>query len=107
MKIFNLLVVKVLLLTAIFTLTSCSDASVSETDTNAGLKNNPRQLSDHSIIELDIYKSRTCSCCQKWISPTYHSCHTAESKGGYVFEGHVPAKYIKAYLNDVPEGVFG
>lgn len=78
-------------------------------------------------ITLDVYKSPTCGCCKKWIShiddngfqskiherndvssikekkgiqPRYRSCHTAISKDGYAFEGHVPAKFIQQFLNE-------
>ncbi len=84
--------------------------------------------------KLKIYKSATCGCCQKWIShlddngiqqssenseqmsvikdqygigKKYRSCHTAISKDGYVFEGHVPAKFIKKFLKQKPEGAIG
>lgn len=84
--------------------------------------------------ELKIYKSATCGCCQKWIShldnngisqssenseqmsvikdkygidKKYRSCHTAVSKDGYVFEGHVPAKYITKFLKEKPKGAIG
>lgn len=78
-------------------------------------------------IALDVYKSPTCGCCKKWIShvdesgfqsevhnrrdtsfikekkgiePRYRSCHTAISKDGYAFEGHVPAKFIQQFLKE-------
>ncbi len=84
--------------------------------------------------ELKIYKSATCGCCKKWIDhlddnkiqqssensnqmsvikdkygidKKYRSCHTAVSKDGYVFEGHVPAKYIKQFLKEKPKGAIG
>ncbi len=84
--------------------------------------------------ELKIYKSATCGCCKKWIShlddnrikqssenndqmsiikdkygidKKYRSCHTAVSKDGYVFEGHVPAKFIKKFLKQKPKGAIG
>lgn len=37
---------------------------------------------------------------QLGIRPNHRSCHTAVSKDGYAFEGHVPAKYIKQFLNE-------
>jgi len=76
---------------------------------------------------LKVYKRESCGCCQKWIdhiddtgfssrvynhealsafkieqgiNPRYHSCHTAVSEQGYVFEGHIPAKYIKQFLSE-------
>jgi len=78
--------------------------------------------------EITVYKSPTCGCCKKWIShlksngfkvtaydvkdvapikqrsgvkPSQASCHTALI-GGYVVEGHVPAKDIKRMLKEKP-----
>ena len=83
---------------------------------------------------LEVYKSPTCNCCEKWIdhigqhgfmskshnqhdlsafkgskgiAPQYRSCHTAVSKGGYVFEGHVPAKFIHQFLANPPATAIG
>ncbi|MBU1263949.1 MAG: DUF411 domain-containing protein [Gammaproteobacteria bacterium] len=77
---------------------------------------------------IDVYKSPTCGCCNKWIDhlktngfavrshdtdnvaqhkvrlgvpPGYDSCHTAEVDG-YVIEGHVPAKEIMRLLKAKP-----
>lgn len=79
--------------------------------------------------EITVYKSPTCGCCKKWIShlknngfkvtaydvkdvrpikqrsgvrPEQASCHTA-LVGGYVVEGHVPAKDIKRMLKEKPK----
>lgn len=87
-----------------------------------------------SGLELDVYSSPTCRCCKRWINrlerkginvsnhqdinlsmlksdrnilPKYQSCHTAISKQGYVFEGHVPPKYIQQFLKEPPEGALG
>lgn len=80
------------------------------------------------IPVVDVYKSPSCGCCSKWIDHLkangfsvrshdtdnvaqhkyrlgvplgYGSCHTAEV-GGYVIEGHVPAKEIKRLLKEKP-----
>ena len=85
-------------------------------------------------MTLDVYKDPNCGCCDEWITHiedhgfaanghntkdmvtlkkshnvpgTHHSCHTAISEQGYVFEGHVPAKFIKQFLAEKPEGAFG
>lgn len=77
---------------------------------------------------VDVYKSPACGCCSKWVDHLkangftvrshdtenvvahkirlgvpagYGACHTAEV-GGYVVEGHVPAKEIKRLLNQRP-----
>lgn len=115
----NKSILKVLTIIAAFTLiSSCSD---SETGT-AEIKNNQPKT-----IALNVYKSPTCGCCEKWIEhidangfqskiydrrnisaikdqngiePRYRSCHTAISKEGYIFEGHVPAKFMLQFLNE-------
>lgn len=85
-------------------------------------------------VSLDVYKSRTCGCCKKWIThvegldfeatvhhpenlsriktdkgiaPRYQSCHTAVSKEGYVFEGHIPAGIIQRFLANPPLSAIG
>jgi hypothetical protein len=85
-------------------------------------------------VVLDVYKSETCGCCAVWIdlveeqnfdttihhptdlgaekqrlgvAPQYQSCHTAVSPEGYVFEGHVPAKFMQKFLAEKPEGAIG
>lgn len=84
--------------------------------------------------DLQVYKSPTCGCCGEWIEHVQHhgfttavhhpddldvvkreqgiepgvqSCHTAVSTGGYVFEGHVPARDIERFLEQPPEGALG
>ncbi|MGB2130858.1 MAG: DUF411 domain-containing protein, partial [Marinobacterium sp.] len=37
----------------------------------------------------------------------FQSCHTAVSESGYVFEGHVPARLVKQFLANPPEGALG
>lgn len=87
------------------------------------------------LAALTVYKTPTCGCCGKWvdhveaagfdvsvtemndlsaikrangIAPTHQSCHTAVAdEGGYVFEGHVPAEQIEAFLSDPPDGARG
>lgn len=83
---------------------------------------------------LLVHKSETCGCCALWvdhlteegvsaevqnevdmeavkarlgISERYRSCHTAVSRDGYVFEGHVPALAIRRFMQDPPEGALG
>jgi len=93
-------------------------------------------LSAQSIddITLNVYKDINCGCCVGWIDhmqdkgfaskinhprdlngvkqelgvlPEWQSCHTAVTKEGYVFEGHVPAKFIEQFLAAPPEGALG
>lgn len=82
---------------------------------------------------MKVWKSPTCGCCGDWIThlqangfrtkvievdsavpmrrclgldDKYGSCHTAVV-GGYVLEGHVPAREVKRLLRDRPKGVVG
>lgn len=84
---------------------------------------------DPAAPVVDVYKSPTCGCCTKWIDhlkangfevrshdtadvaqhkarlgvpPVYESCHTAVV-GGYVVEGHVPARDIRRLLKEKPQ----
>ncbi|KJY81708.1 copper amine oxidase [Vibrio galatheae] len=79
------------------------------------------------------HKSPYCGCCSEWtkhmqdagfkvdeklhenmnpikkklgITPELASCHTAEIDG-YVFEGHIPAADIKAFLENPPRNAKG
>jgi hypothetical protein len=85
-------------------------------------------------LTLDVYKSITCQCCQEWIhhmegagfaaishhpvdlnrtksdfgiAPEFQSCHTAVTRDGYIFEGHVPARFVQQFLENPPEGAAG
>jgi len=78
--------------------------------------------------EVELYKSPTCGCCEKWVEhlraagftvrihdvddvapiklenglpPEVSSCHTAFI-AGYVVEGHVPASDIRRLLAERP-----
>ena len=81
--------------------------------------------SSKNKFSLLVHKTPTCGCCKKWVNhleannfstmikdhqnlqkvkeqhsikPKYQSCHTAVSQDGYVFEGHIPSKFIKQFL---------
>lgn len=88
-------------------------------------------------IAMTVYKTPTCGCCQKWVDyindngfaskvvsmnnlstikqkygirSRHRSCHTGvvvTEKQEYVFEGHVPAVYVEAFLAEPPEGAIG
>lgn len=89
---------------------------------------------DTKITGMQVYKSPTCGCCGVWVehleeagisSVSHHpedmnvfkseqgieqkfrSCHTAVSKDGYVFEGHIPAKFIRKFLTEKPKNAKG
>jgi hypothetical protein len=92
------------------------------------------QAASTTSIKLDVFKSPTCTCCEKWVANLetngfsstvhdpadltqekrkrgvalqYQSCHTAASTEGYVFEGHVPAIQIKRFLAEKPKNALG
>ena len=83
---------------------------------------------------LVVHKTPTCGCCKKWmkhlkengfntdpqdhqnlngikdmhnIKPEYRSCHTAVSSDGFIFEGHIPSKYIKQFLSENHDNAIG
>ena len=85
-------------------------------------------------ITLNVYKEPTCGCCVGWIEhmdergysstihhprdlarvkeqlglkPEWASCHTAVTEEGYVFEGHIPEKFIAQFLAAPPQGAMG
>ncbi|WP_435951063.1 DUF411 domain-containing protein [Psychrobacter sp. DM8] len=85
-------------------------------------------------VSATVYKDANCGCCKEWIghaeghglSATAHdvddlslfkdrysvpqqmrSCHTTVTTDGYVFEGHVPAKYMAQFLAKPPSGAIG
>lgn len=87
-----------------------------------------------TAVHLDVYKSPDCGCCTLWMDhlaahgftstghhpedlgglkrqlglpARYGSCHTAVSKEGFLFEGHVPARYITQFLGNPPSGALG
>ena len=111
-------------------------ANVAETNTAATSVmstpvSNPNLLKN---ISATVYKDVNCGCCKDWIThaqdnglgttahdvsdvalfkdrygvPTeMRSCHTAVTTDGYVFEGHVPAKYMAQFLANPPTQALG
>ena len=86
--------------------------------------------------KLSVYKNEQCGCCNKWIThlensgfhidtydldapevnalkskitniSKYLSCHTGVYQNKYIFEGHIPAKFITQFLIEKPEGAIG
>lgn len=107
-----------------------SVATLADTGAHTGAQND----SNAEAAMLTVYKSPSCGCCKHWIThveqhglstasmdtlemdrikqdyqirPNYRSCHTGVSQQGYVFEGHVPAKYIKQFLAEAPSNALG
>ncbi|ALO44528.1 DUF411 domain-containing protein [Pseudoalteromonas phenolica] len=93
-------------------------------------------FSQDKAIELLVAKTPTCGCCTLWldhltsqnikvegknfshpqmseiksqygIEARYRSCHTAVHADGFAFEGHVPAKFIKQFLQSPPNNAIG
>ena len=87
-----------------------------------------------SEVSLLVHKTPTCGCCKMWIKhlegngltisvedhsnlqeikvkydikPEYRSCHTGVSKDGYIFEGHIPSKYIAQFLSEEHSNAIG
>ena len=87
-----------------------------------------------SEVSLLVHKTPTCGCCKMWvehldkngfspvvedhkslqtikekynIKPKYQSCHTGVSKDGYIFEGHIPSKYITQFLSEEHPNAIG
>ena len=85
-------------------------------------------------VSLLVHKTPTCGCCKMWIKhlegngfatsiedhdnlqeikikydikPEYRSCHTGVSKDGYIFEGHIPGKYITQFLSEEHPNAIG
>ena len=90
--------------------------------------------SSQNKFSLLVHKTPTCGCCKKWVKhleansfspmikdrqnlqkvkeqysrqPKHQSCHTAVSQDGYVFEGHIPSKFIKQFLADPEADAIG
>ncbi len=111
---------------------ACSDGEApTEVSNNTGeVSPQPFDIRD----QLTVYKTPSCGCCGDWVTHVMdsgfnadvvnqdtvahvkdrfdipsnaRSCHTAVTDSGYVFEGHVPAKYMQAFLSDPPQQAVG
>lgn len=85
-------------------------------------------------VSATVYKDINCGCCKDWIEhadshglsataehpsdlaavkerlgvpAAMRSCHTAVTASGYIFEGHVPAKYMTEFLRNPPKQALG
>lgn len=85
-------------------------------------------------IRLEAFKDESCGCCGLWVEhmesqgfacnvrlpddlnavkerfgipPQFQSCHTAVSTDGFLFEGHVPARFVAQFLAAPPAGARG
>ena len=95
---------------------------------------NLESLTTNNSPLLLVHKTPTCGCCKQWIKhlekdgfsisikdhqslqeikesyqikSEYRSCHTGVSKNGYIFEGHIPSKYITQFLSEEHSNVIG
>ena len=86
------------------------------------------------IVSATVYKTPDCGCCKSWIEhienhglkasvqhpedlslfkdrydvpQQMRTCHTAVTTDGFVFEGHVPAKYMAQFLASPPAQAIG
>ncbi len=116
---------KISALITLLVLSACSAENEVQTIRTTQVNEPETHQSKSTLPKLNIYKSPTCGCCEKWldhideqgfqsaahnnndlsslkqslgITPQYRSCHTAISKEGYIFEGHIPAKFIHQFL---------
>ena len=91
--------------------------------------NNSIGQENKSIKDLFLLVNKTpsCGCCKEWVKHAenhgfvtytkdyqslnnikkkykikreFQSCHTTVSSNGYVFEGHIPAKFIEKFLSE-------
>lgn len=110
------------------------DANASDVRSHSAAKNDSQSTAPIQTTRLDVYKSPTCGCCEGWIehldpdsfevaihhpanmsatkaeygiAAAHQSCHTAVSEDGYVFEGHIPQKFVQRFLAEKPEGAIG
>ena len=85
-------------------------------------------------VSATVYKDANCGCCKEWVGyaeghglsataqdvtdlslfkerygvpQQMRSCHTTVTTNGYVFEGHVPAKYMAQFLANPPTDSIG
>lgn len=117
-----------LMLSGSVILAGCNDSEAQSAGEGA------RAGTELASTELELFKSPTCGCCESWleharkyafsaivhdtedmagvkqrlgIAPVYRSCHTAVSKEGFVFEGHVPARLVQQFLANPPANALG
>ncbi len=107
-----------------------AQASVVAASVNAPISN-PDLLKN---VSATVYKDPNCGCCKEWVNhaqgngltatvqhpenlslfkdssgvpENMRSCHTTVTTDGFVFEGHVPAKYMAEFLANPPTQALG
>ena len=113
---------------------NATQAATNETTTNTTPNSRTTDNPLLQNVSATVYKDVNCGCCEEWIdyaeghgmqSQVQHpadltvfkdryqvpqqmrSCHTAVTQEGYVFEGHVPAKYMAQFLAQPPVDAIG
>ena len=103
----------------------------SSAPTNAPVNSSSSLLKN---VSATVYKDANCGCCKEWVGyaeghglnataqnvedvslfkerysvpQQMRSCHTTVTTDGYVFEGHVPAKYMAQFLKNPPSDAIG
>ena len=94
-----------------------------------------KSIADTDIkIMLLTHKTPTCGCCKEWVKhakdngfnvytqdhknledikkmyavkPEYRSCHTTVTANDFIFEGHIPLKYITKFLSEEHPNAIG
>lgn len=91
----------------------------------------PGRAAPAAQLQVEVWKSPSCGCCKAWVKhlqangfevlahdvdgpadvrarlgmpDAYGSCHTARV-GGYLLEGHVPAREVKRLLAERPRAI--
>ena len=110
------------------------DGTIPEGSPSVSAASPAAAVSSSEADTLTVYKLATCGCCREWIAhmeadafetvaidsedmsaikeqhdiaPAYRSCHTAVSTEGYVFEGHIPARFVREFLANPPADAIG
>jgi hypothetical protein len=122
---------RILTLIAMTIIFSISSIIVAEETHFSRIQSTETMIANNS---LEVFKSPTCGCCQRWIDhinasgiktssknidnmsevkskygilKNQQSCHTSVSSEGYVFEGHIPARVIKKFLANPTQNAIG
>ncbi|BBI67916.1 hypothetical protein PKHYL_21070 [Psychrobacter sp. KH172YL61] len=102
---------------------STSEVKLESKTAPANVHSNTQSAVLHNV-SATVYKDANCGCCKEWVSHAegyglnataqnvedvslfkdrysvpqqMRSCHTTVTTDGYVFEGHVPAKYMAQF----------
>ena len=65
------------------------------------MRANAFTLNENDLANLTQFKL------QHGIELRYQSCHTAVTPRGFVFEGHIPARFVNQFLAEPPSEAIG